>query len=136
MVIRNQAGRVMVALSERVQKPGAAEIVEALAAWRAVQFILELGFKQSAFEGDSEFIIKTLDNEDFSSPSVGHIVKDIWSMSGLLQTKSFSYVRRQGNSMAHALAQRARFYFSVLVWMEDVPPDILCFVSSDLPRVE
>ena len=136
MVIRNQAGRVMVALLERVQKPGAAEIVEALAAWGAVQFILELGFKQSAFEGDSEFIIKTLDNEDFSSPSVGHIVKDIWSMSGLLQTKSFSYVRRQGNSMAHALAQRARFYFSVLVWMEDVPPDILCFVSSDFPSVE
>ena len=136
MVIRNQAGQVMVALSERIQKPGAAEIVEALAAWRAVQFILELGFKQSAFEGDSEFIIKTLDNEDFSSPSVGHIVKDICSMLGLLQTKSFSYVRRQGNSMAHTLAQKARFYFFVLVWMEYVPPDIFCFVSSDLPRVE
>ena len=94
VVIRNQAGQVMVALSERIQKPGAAELVKALAVRRVVQFILELGFKQSAFEGDSEFIIKAFDNEDFSSPSVGHIVTDIWFMSGLLQTKSFSYVRR------------------------------------------
>ena len=52
-------------------------------------------------------------------------------MSGLLQTKSFSFVRKQGNSIAHALAQRARFSFPVLVWMEDVPPDIYCFVCSD-----
>ena len=57
------------------------------------------------FEGDSKVIIKALDNEVFLLPSIGHIVKDIWSMSGLLQTKSFSYVRRQGNSVAHALAQ-------------------------------
>ena len=73
---------------------------------------------------DLEVIIKALDNEVFSLPSVGHIVKDIWSMSGLLQTKSFSYVRRQGNFVTHALAQKARFSFPVLVWMEDVPPDI------------
>ena len=85
---------------------------------------------------DLEVIIKAFDNEVFSSPSVDHIVKDIWSMSNLLQTKSFSYLRRQGNSVAHTLAQKARFSFPVLVWMEDVPPDILCFVSSDLPRVE
>ena len=87
MVIRNQAGQVMATLSERIQKPGSAEILEVLATRRAVQFILELGFKQSVFEGDSEVIIKALDNEVFSSPSadnevfsspsVGHIVKDI-----------------------------------------------------------
>lgn len=68
----------------------------------------------------------------FYLASVGHIIKDISSMSGLLPTKSFSYVRRQGNSVAHALAQRARFSFPVLVWIEDVPPDIYRFVSSDL----
>ena len=94
VVVRNHAGQVMAVLSKKTQKPASAEILEALAARRAVQFILELGFKQSMFEGDSEVIIKALDNEDFSLVSVGHIVKDIWSMLGLLQTKSFSYVRR------------------------------------------
>ena len=133
VVVRNQADQVLPALLERIQKPDSAEILEVLVGRRAVQFILELGFKQPVFKGDSEVIIKALDNEVFSSPSVGHIVKDIWSMLGLLQTKSFSYVRRQGNSVVHALAQRVRFSSLVLVWIEDVPPDILCFVSSNLP---
>ena len=62
VVVRNQAGQVMATLSERIQKPGSAEILEVLATWRAVQFILELGFKQLVFEGDSEVIIKALDN--------------------------------------------------------------------------
>ena len=62
VVVRNQAGQVMAALLERIQKPDSVEILEALAARRAVQFTLELGFKQSVFEGDSEVIIKALDN--------------------------------------------------------------------------
>ena len=45
VVVRNQAGQVMAALSERIQKPNSAEILEALATRRVVQFILELGFK-------------------------------------------------------------------------------------------
>ena len=94
VVVRNHAGQVMAALSEKIKKPASADILEALAVRRAVQFILELGFKRSMFEGDLEVIIKALDNEDFLLVSVGHIVKDIWSMLGLLQTKSLSYVRR------------------------------------------
>ena len=105
----------MAALSRKIQKPASAEILEALAARKAVQFIIELGFKQSMFKSDSEVIIKALDNEVFSLASVGHIVKDIWSMSGLLQTKSFSYVKRQVNSVAHILVQRVKFSFLVLV---------------------
>ena len=62
----------MVALSEKITKPASA-----LATQRAVQFMLELGFQQSVFEGDLEVIIKALDNGKFSLASVGHIVKDI-----------------------------------------------------------
>ena len=88
----------MVALSEKITKPASAS-----AARRVVQFMLELGFQQSVFEGDSEVIIKALDNGNFSLASVGHIVKDIRSILSLLQTMSFSYVRREGNFVAYAL---------------------------------
>ena len=84
----------MVALWEKITKPASAS-----AARRVVQFMLELGFQQSVFEGDLE-VIKTLDNGNFSLASVGHIVKDIRSILGLLQTMSFSYLRREGNSVA------------------------------------
>ncbi|XP_075659169.1 uncharacterized protein LOC142629060 [Castanea sativa] len=123
----------MAALAEKIPKPSSIEILEVLAARRAVQFILELGFAHSIFEGDAEIIIKALAEGDCSVSSIGHITKDTESMIGLLQTKSFSHVRRQGNTVAHALAQRARLSFLVLIWMEDVPPDIYLFVSADFP---
>ena len=78
----------MVALWEKITKPASAS-----AARRVVQFMLELGFQQCLFEGDLE-VIKALDNGNFSLASVGHIVKDIRSILGLLQTISFSYVMR------------------------------------------
>lgn len=122
----------MASLSEKITKPSSTEILEMLAARRAIQFILEFGFEPSLFEGDSEVIIKTLVDGNFSLASIGHIVKNVMSISGLLQTKSFSYIRRQGNTVAHALAQRVRLSFPLLAWMEDVPLDIYHFESTDL----
>ena len=124
----------MAALVEKVTKPTSTKVLEVLAARRAVQFVLELGFEHSMFEGDAVTVIKALADGNCSIPSFGHIVKDIESISGLLQTKSFSHVRREGNTVAHALAQRARLSFPILIWMEDVPPDIYHFVFADFPR--
>ena len=89
--------------------------------------MLELGFAHSMFEGDAAMVIKALVDGNCSVPSFGHIVKDIEFISGLLQTKSSSHVRRQGNTVAHALAQRARLFFPVLIWMEDVSPEYISF---------
>ena len=134
VVVKNNRGQVVAAIAEKIAKPESAEVLEVLAARRAVQFVLELGFAHSMFEGDAATVIKALTDGNCSVPSFGHIAKDIESISGLLQTKSFSHVRRQGNAVAHALAQRARLSFPVLIWMEDVPPDIYHFVFADFPR--
>ena len=52
VIIRNPRGKVMAALSEKIQKPPSVEILELLAAKRAVRFSLETGFNKSIFEGD------------------------------------------------------------------------------------
>ena len=96
----------MAALSKKITKPPSVEILEMLATRRAVQFTVELGFVHSMFEVDSEVIIKSLVDGNSSLASIGHLVKDVMSISGLLQTySSFSHVRRQGNVVAHTLAQ-------------------------------
>ena len=42
----------------------------------------------------------------------------------------FSHTLQQSNTLAYALAKKARFSFPVLVWMEFVPPYIYkVFVS-------
>ena len=58
--------------------------------------------------------------------------KDIMSHLDSFVSCSFSHVGRQGNAVAHALAQRARLYFPSVAWTEYVPPAISSFVLSDL----
>ena len=70
---------------------------------------------------------------NFSLLSIGHLVKDTKFIASSLQTHSFSHVSRQDNVVAHALVQRARFSFPLLVWMEYVLPNILYFVDNDFP---
>ena len=62
----------------------------------------------------------------------GHILKDIVSHLNSFQSCSFSHIGRKGNAIAHALAQRARFSFSLEVWTESVPLAISYFFLSDL----
>ncbi|XP_050266844.1 uncharacterized protein LOC126710411 [Quercus robur] len=132
VVVRNATGKVLAALFEKIPYPGMVELVEILAARRAVWFIVELGMSQSIFEGDSEIVYKVLKSVDVGHSSIGQYVKDIMSISGSLRTLSFSHTRRQSNCVAHALVKRARFSFPLLVWMEHVPPDVIPAVLSDL----
>ncbi|XP_030958373.1 tropinone reductase-like 3 [Quercus lobata] len=127
VVVQNGNGEVLAALLEKIPYPGTVELVEILAARRAVQFIAELGMAQSIFEGDSESVYKALKSGDVGHSSIGQYVKDIMSISGLIRTFSFSHIRRQGNCVAHVLTKRARFAFPLLVWMEHVPPDVIPF---------
>ena len=134
VIIRNPRGEVMAALSEKIQKPPSTEILELLATKRAVRFSLETGFNKSVFEGDSELVIKSLRHGGYENSLGGHLINDILFTVNSFQSISFSHVVWQSNAVAHALAQRARHSFPLLVWMEAVAPDVSTFVLSDFPR--
>ena len=132
VVILNSKGRVLATLSEKILKPQSAELVEILAVRRAVLFSTEMGLFNSVFEGDSSNVIKSLQDRNMAHSLGGHILKDILSYQNSFQSCSFSYIGRQGNVVAHALAQRARLSCPLEVWLESVPLDISSFVQSDL----
>ena len=115
VVIQNSNGEVVVALSEKIIYLNSVEVLEALAARRAAQFAVEVGICQSVFEGDSEVVCNTLKAANGGHPSIGQFVKDFLSIVSSLKTFSFSHTRRQGNSVAHALAKRARGSLPLLV---------------------
>lgn len=68
--------------------------LELLAAKRATSFVLEAGFYQSFFEGDSEIVIKSLHGSGLKNSYVGHIIKDTLSYANSHQSFSFSHVVR------------------------------------------
>ena len=65
-----------------------------------------------------------LSNRLLLHSSCGHIIHDILLFSHSFQSFSFSYVCRQDNALADALAKRARLSSPLLVWMESVPLDL------------
>ena len=60
VVIQNSEGVVMSVLFGKIVKPQVVELVEILAARRAVLFSRESGFYNTVFEGDLSTVIKSL----------------------------------------------------------------------------
>ena len=124
---------MLAALSEQLVKPPSVEILELLVARRAVKFTTELGYAQFVCEGDSESVVNSLRGSGMENSWGGHIIKDILSQSNSFLSISFAHVGRQGNAVAHALAQRARQSLSSQIWSECVPSEIMSFVLGDFP---
>ena len=131
VVIRNSNGEVMASMSLLVQLPSTVAQVEAMAARKATEFALEIGFDEIILEGDSEIIYKDLLNIGSSLALHGHLIQDVKALVPLFSSICFSHVSRTGNQAAHSLARRAILSENLNVWMEEVPPDIIDVIQAD-----
>uniref|UniRef100_A0A2N9F5C6 RNase H type-1 domain-containing protein n=1 Tax=Fagus sylvatica TaxID=28930 RepID=A0A2N9F5C6_FAGSY len=132
VVIRDNTGMVIATLSQKVTGNHTVEMIEALAARRAIRFAMEVGVTNAEFEGDAETVIRDLCRTDPIYTPYGLVIEDAKVMLAEIQNFSLSHTRRSGNSVAHALARRASKCNSYLVWMEEVPPDITHVLLNDL----
>ena len=74
VVIWNSLGQPIASLSELVNLPYSSDIVEAMAASRAIYFSQEIGLNSFILEGDSEVVIKCLKSDDNSFSPFGYIL--------------------------------------------------------------
>ena len=131
MVIRDIAGMAIATLSQKVHGSHTAEMIEALAARRAIIFAKEIGIDDVEVEGDAENVINDLHSNDPIHTPYGLVLEDAKVLIQAFQRVSLSHTRRNGNSVAHALARRASNCNSFSVWMEEVPPDISHVLLND-----
>ena len=106
--------------------------VEALAACRAVEFGSELGLHRATVEGDSEVVVKALSCKEYGLALYAHLIKDVSLFFGLYSKLSYSYMKRDGNKVAHSLVRLALTTQNCTVWIENVPSRTLPFVQVDL----
>ena len=111
----------MATLSEQAPLPYAPEIVEAMAAARAISFAQEIGLRPYILEGDAEVVINTLKFDEESLSSFGHIISLAKSTLDTNYCISFSHVCKVGNKVAHNLTRHVR---GLSVWLEDTPPHL------------
>ena len=120
-IIRNDHALVMAALTQVIPLPTSVEMVEVLAARRALSFAHELGFDHIILEGNSDIAIWAMKGESFSAASFGHILADIKVLFSHFRHLVFRHTRRLGNKVAHSLARAACNFFPFCTWIEEVP---------------
>ena len=124
MVVRDNSGNIMGALSQKIYRPQFVEHAEALAARRVVILVKELMLFQVCFEGDCQRVIQAINAPGACRTLFGHIIEEIHYFSSSLVSCSFIHVQRKGNKLAHALARRAVLSANTDVWVEELPNDL------------
>uniref|UniRef100_A0A2N9GJZ4 RNase H type-1 domain-containing protein n=1 Tax=Fagus sylvatica TaxID=28930 RepID=A0A2N9GJZ4_FAGSY len=127
---------IIASLVQKIPFPGSVVMVEALAARRAVTFAIEVGTWKIELEGDSEQIIKAINQEDPIFTPYGHIIEDIRCAAEQLQWFRFKHTKREGNKAAHALARLAKVSQDTDVWLETVPPVISAVTHRDFILIQ
>ena len=104
VVIRDETGKVIVALSKIVNAPLGTVEVEAKAMEDRVSFARDVGIREVVFESDSLIICKALQGDGGAPSSIQNVLKGILELTTSLRSFSFSHVKRQGNVPTHLLA--------------------------------
>ena len=79
----------MGSLVEKIDMPSTVEVLEAMAARRAMLFMEELGLSHAVFEGDSELAVKALVGHCPGRSSISHIIKDCKCFKGFVPNLFF-----------------------------------------------
>ena len=93
-VIRDESGLIIAALNQKVPLPSSVDMVEALAARRALIFAYEICIFKAVVEGDSLKVIQALNNPKPNRTQLGHIISDIQSLGAGMQFCNFIHTRR------------------------------------------
>nr|XP_023916941.1 uncharacterized protein LOC112028476 [Quercus suber] len=132
IVIRDESGLIIAALSQKIPLPRSVDMVEALDARQALIFAQEISIFKAEVEGDSLNVIQALNNPKPNRTLMGHIISDIQCLGAAMQKCDFMHTRRGGNMLAHSLAQRAVLAADTDVWLEELPQDLVDIFQFDL----
>ena len=84
----------MASLTQQIPLPSSVIEVEVLAARKALELMIELGFNNITLEGDSEVLIKSLVKGDNSLAHYGHLLANIHVFMARFSSLHLSHVGR------------------------------------------
>ena len=131
VVIRDDAGSLVVALSKHFHVPLGPLEAEAKAFEASLQLAWDLGLQNVVLEGDSLVMVRALRGQSIPPSSVDSLCLGMQQISAEFHSVNFSHVRRQGNRPAHLLAKFALSLDDSCVWIGEYPPCIVQALIRD-----
>lgn len=128
VLIWDEQGQVVAALSQKIDAPLGALEVEAKAVEAGLHFARDVGISDFIMEGDSLVVYNALSGQSSTPSSVASVISGILDFCGVFGGVDFSHIRRQGNKPAHLLAKHVVGIIDYLAWMEETS----CFLMQAL----
>ena len=136
VVIRNEVGQIMGALSRNLPFPLGVLEVEAKAIEEGINLARDLGLWEVEIESDAQVVVKAITDAASCPSFILKVVEGINVGLGSLRRWSVKHTSRQTNFAAHIMAREARCLHECHVWVEDTPPVIAIQVQLDVNRVD
>ena len=130
-VVRDREGDVMMATCCGMVGISNVDVAEALSVRHGLQVAVEAGLRNLIVEVDCRKLFNHLQARIREVSPFGKIVADILDYASNCYSISFSHVKRQGNKVAHILAQQCKAVMELRVWLEEVPYEVINAVIFD-----
>ena len=136
VVIRNDRGLLMGAMSKKLDLPLGALEVEAKAFEEGILLAGDLGLGNICLEGDAKLVTDALVGNCSPPISIHMIIKGIQRWSLKVQEWQVSHVCRTGNCATHLMARNAKHVTDSVIWVEETPPIIACQLNKDVSGLD
>ena len=131
-VIRTHLGDITAVGVEQGPNFSGPLIEEGCACLLGLRYAKEAGIANLIVEGDCLSLINLLKSSKVQDTFIGFLIQDILSLAASFSFCSWSFEKRAGNKVAHALAHLQPYSFSRRVWDVDTPNSILDRASMDM----
>ena len=132
VVIRNDKGQLMGAMSKNLELPLGALEAKAKAVEEGVMLAKDLGLDHIIIEGDAQTVMSALASHTSPPISIQNIIVGArhWSLN--FSTWKAIHARRNCNQAAHLMARHAKLISESVIWVEDTPPVIVSQIAFDV----
>ena len=124
VVIRNEDGLIMGAMSKNLPLPLGALEVEAKALEGGIELARDVGLWEVELESDAQVVVKAVTGAEPGPSSIMKVVEGIRMGLSSFKVWSLNHICRKCNNAAHILARTASSSTETQVWVEDTPPII------------
>ena len=135
VVIHNHQGQVLASQSLKLHQAYSPGVIEAMVVHSGITIASNIGFHKAVVEGYSKVSMTVLQQgREILTPD-GLLIKDIRLSSTLFTQLHYSQTKREDNKVTHSLARYVLHVFDAVVWMEDVPPQVVSVLQADLANI-